>query len=794
MTKKTQSETFASSAGAALLAFHLVLVGGALPGAASTITHHDVAVTLDLEARSLRAIDRFTMSAPAAADTLPAGFFLAESLSVEAVRLGGAVLAIVDPDPEITFDWAGAPVRFIRLELPADVQWPSEIEVAYNGVVHDLPEAPAQAYAQSIDHSSGLIDSAGVFLSGTSAWVPDRFGSLFTFRLEVEHPVGYRTMSQGMLTSVSRASTAVSSVAARLREEQGRAGGEGAGTGRMVEVWTSDDPQEEIYLVAGRYRVTDRDHKGVLIQTFLYDDDPGLAARYLDATSGYLDLYTELVGPYPYAKFALVENFWQTGFGMPSFTLLGDRVIRLPFIIGTSYGHEILHNWFGNSVYVDWEKGNWCEGLTSYLADHLYKEQQGIGAEYRRASLQAYREFVDHGNDFSLVAFRSRNDPATQAVGYGKAMMTFHMLRQMIGDETFKNGVRILAGKNRFRLASWGDVRAAFESASGLDLSNYFAQWVARVGAPNLTLDPPRVTPMPDGFHLEVDIRQTKPPYSLRVPLSISVAGEPTPRIEVVRVDSLLTTHVVELGREPLAVALDPSFDVFRRLDRGELPASLGQAFGAEHTLVVLPSGGDRELRRAYREFAEGFSGATPGTMELVEDGEVTPADLEGRAVWVLGTENRIRPRLESSAARQLGTPHPFADDSLRIEGESFAWVGHTVVLAVPSEVDPEQAWVILSTDSPAALPGLGRKLPHYRKYGYLVFKGEEPTIVKRGEWRVTSSPLVHLLGGARFDPPGEAPDPTAVPPAPPLIEALQTEWINQRGGGGGGGHPHSRR
>ena len=36
-------------------------------------------------------------------------------------------------------------------------------------------------------------------------------------------------------------------------------------------------------------------------------------------------MYRGLIGPYPYQKFALVENFWETGYGMPSFTLLGRR-------------------------------------------------------------------------------------------------------------------------------------------------------------------------------------------------------------------------------------------------------------------------------------------------------------------------------------------------------------------------------------------------------------------------------------------------------------------------------------
>ncbi len=153
-------------------------------------------------------------------------------------------------------------------------------------------------------------------------------------------------------------------------------------------------------------------------------------------------MYSGLIGPYPYEKFALVENFWETGFGMPSFTLLGPTVIRLPFIINTSYPHEILHNWWGNSVFPDYEQGNWSEGLTAYLADHLMKEQQGSGAEYRMDTLQKYADYVLGSRDFPLTRFRSRHSSSTEAIGYGKSLMFFHMLRLELGDDTFRKGIR----------------------------------------------------------------------------------------------------------------------------------------------------------------------------------------------------------------------------------------------------------------------------------------------------------------------------------------------------------------
>ena len=146
---------------------------------------------------------------------------------------------------------------------------------------------------------------------------------------------------------------------------------------------------------------------------------------------------------------------------MPSYTLLGPQVIRFPFILTSSYPHEILHNWWGNSVFVDYATGNWCEGLTAYMADHLIQEQRGQGEEYRRDTLQKYRSYVKDGRDFPLTEFRSRHSAATEAVGYGKTLMLFHMLRQRLGDDGFRQWAARFYRENRGKQASFSDIRKA---------------------------------------------------------------------------------------------------------------------------------------------------------------------------------------------------------------------------------------------------------------------------------------------------------------------------------------------
>ena len=82
----------------------------------------------------------------------------------------------------------------------------------------------------------------------------------------------------------------------------------------------------------------------------------------------------------------------------------------------------------------------------------------------------------------------------------------------------------------------------------------------------------------------------------------------------------------------------------------------------------------------------------------------------------------------------------------MRLEAATLPRATHAVVLTGrhPSNQQRTLAWVAM--DNPAALPGLGRKLPHYGKYSYLGFTGDEPTNVVKGQWGVARSPMSVLL------------------------------------------------
>jgi hypothetical protein len=69
-----------------------------------------------------------------------------------------------------------------------------------------------------------------------------------------------------------------------------------------------------------------------------------------------------------------------------------------------------------------------------------------------------------------------------------------------------------------------------------------------------------------------------------------------------------------------------------------------------------------------------------------------------------------------------------------------------SVVVTARQPDHPDAAIAFLATAKPKAIAGLGRKVPHYDRYSYLVFEGDEPKNVAKGEWPVVGSPLSVLL------------------------------------------------
>jgi hypothetical protein len=668
---------------------------------------HDLQVGLTPATHRLVVTDAVTWPEGTAA---PREFLLSSALRITAASPAIEEIPLGDTSPFFGNNGGSGTLDPARVKRYRFAQVPAgPVRLTYEGAVDTPLSAQEEEYARGFRETPGLIGQEGVYLAGATFWYPHFDRELVTFSVEARSPDGWHVVSQGKGTS---------------RDERGLAR------------WESPEPMDEIYLVGGPLRAY-RDVAGTVeTLVFLRGQDGPLARKYLDATAQYLEMYRSLIGPYPYTKFAMVENFWETGYGMPSFTLLGPSVLRFPFILTSSYPHEILHNWWGNSVFVDYATGNWCEGLTAYLADHLIQEQRGTGATYRRNALQKYRDYVGSGRDFPLTAFRSRHSAATEAIGYGKMLMGAHMLRLQMGDQKFVQFLQRFNREQRGKVTTFGDFRRVAESVHGQPLTRFFDDWITRAGAPTLSVENVAVTRDGDSYVtrgelVQADAEDAKGHYAFAVPLVVQTTGRPS--TVSVTATGTRTPFSVSTPEAPLLLHVDPQFDVFRRLDPRETPPSLSTIFGDPKVTAVLPSGEPEEAAR-FREMLKAWTSPSQ-TIEMIGDDQITalPAD---RSVWLLGRTNKLAPQATRHEARFVVDP-----DGWSFAGERLATNDRTGVAVVRHPANPSKAVGWIAVAPRAAYPGVARKLPHYGRYSFLGFDGDEPTNTIKGEWTTEDSP-----------------------------------------------------
>ena len=282
-----------------LLCFSFAVYAGEHPAPASVEYRLDVSFDIP------RSLIRGRMTVPVSAGkvlTLHIG-----QLVVGSVTLNDRVIA--------------APVREGTLEIkPAE---DGVLEVRYEGVFKGgLPQGN-----RNFGVISSTIDERGISLTGM--WHPLPEG-LARWKLTALLPSGYEAISEAdRITKVKK-------------------------DGGTLFSFDLPHPVDGLSLVAtDRYEVTSDLIGDRELYAYFFKEDRELAKTYLQYAKKYFELYEKMLTPYPYKRFSIVENFLSTGYSMPSFTLLGQDVVRLPFIVETSLGHEILHQWFGNSVCGD---------------------------------------------------------------------------------------------------------------------------------------------------------------------------------------------------------------------------------------------------------------------------------------------------------------------------------------------------------------------------------------------------------------------------------------------------------
>ncbi len=459
-------------------------------------------------------------------------------------------------------------------------------------------------------------------------------------------------------------------------------------------------PLDALHLAASTRYVLKKDYiNNIAVEAYFFKEDAQLIDTYIAYAKKYLKMYGEMLTPYPYGHFAIVENIFPTGYSMPTYTLLGNKVLRLPFIVKTSLGHEILHQWFGNSVYVDFAYGNWAEGITNYLADHLYALLEKKDVAYRKQIMVNYGAYVNENNSMPLSDFYSRHNKAQSVIGYGKAAMLFHGLKKRYGDNNFFAALREFFQQNTFRKASWQDIQRAFEKITGDDLNVYFSQGLNRKDIPRFSVEDAELIVEKGQLKLNFILLQQAAPYPLQ--LTITLYHERMKSLRIIEVKESKEKISLVLDEPPGKVMIDENYELMRQLNPEEIPPVLAGIMGKEKLTAIISD----EQRSMYQPIIDAIG---VKNITYISADKIDFSLIKENSFLIAGFDNNL---IDVLFGKQV-----IPKNGVRLK-------------VYKNPYNEKERIMLLHAKTRTEAQAVQRKIPHYGKYTELAFNNGKNTL-----------------------------------------------------------------
>jgi aminopeptidase N len=215
----------------------------------------------------------------------------------------------------------------------------------------------------------------------------------------------------------------------------------------------------------------------------------------------HMEEYFDQPFPFPKYDFVLIPGFPFGGMEHAGATFLreesvlfrsaptaGDKIQRAALVL-----HETAHQWFGDLVTMRWFDDLWLkEGFAQYMAYEtlttLYPENEIWKRFYQSFKSPAYTIDATRGTTPIHQFIENLKDAksAYGAIVYSKTPGILRQLAFVIGDASFRDGVRLFLREHAYGNAEWDDLIRAYERASGQRLTAWADAWIQQRGMPQL--------------------------------------------------------------------------------------------------------------------------------------------------------------------------------------------------------------------------------------------------------------------------------------------------------------------
>jgi len=243
---------------------------------------------------------------------------------------------------------------------------------------------------------------------------------------------------------------------------------------------------------------------GVLVRKSQYkralDETPELqqvTATGMEFLAGYF------AQPFPFPKYdlVLIPGFAYGGMEHAGATFLREESVlfRTAPTHSDQIGrdlltlHELTHQWFGDFTTMRWFDDLWLkEGFAQYMAYRALDQLKPEEHMWQRFALSikpaAYAIDSTLGTTpiYQSIDNLQNAKSAYGAIVYSKAPALLRQLAFIVGEEHFRDGLRIYLREHQYGNAGWNDLVKAFERASGRSLEEWATAWIHRRGMPQV--------------------------------------------------------------------------------------------------------------------------------------------------------------------------------------------------------------------------------------------------------------------------------------------------------------------
>ncbi|MFW9916821.1 MAG: M1 family aminopeptidase [Candidatus Thorarchaeota archaeon] len=305
--------------------------------------------------------------------------------------------------------------------------------------------------------------------------------------------------------------------------------------------WKTGPVRDFFFSLSPDFQVATKQYQNTTIFSYFQPMHEKYGKLVLDIVAEDLYIFGNLFEPYPYSTISVVETpAWFGGMEYPNIVLIAEGYYESDY--GGEDGlrdvvsHEIAHNWFAYLVGSDSYAEPWLdEAFATYCGSYLYFEFSGRQA-IAAANLQKYQELVidtiQAGFDYKInqsMGFWDSDwaSKAALSFGYGifvycKGFCVVHMLRQVVGNETFFKGLQAYFDEWAYENAHITDFIAIMEATAGYSLTWFFDEWLDGIGIPEFSLSKPQAVIYPNRTILTITVQQIQlTPFIM--PLAVEV-------------------------------------------------------------------------------------------------------------------------------------------------------------------------------------------------------------------------------------------------------------------------------